>query len=222
MNITNTNQIENHHVFNLTIGSSGIGKTSLAKTLPHNETLIISAESGLLSIKDVSIDVVVIKTWSDLIQVYVELVEGTKYKHVFIDSLTEIAQILFTELKPDYSKAQTFGLYDEYSTKMMNFLRKMRDLSDYNFWITCLDKIEKKYEVDVVSINLIQRSLTKNILPLFDEVFYYDSVIKDDKTVRYLLTENNTQIDFAKDRSGKLDQYEKPNLGDIYNKIFNS
>lgn len=223
MQIKKTNQVENHHLFTLIVGASGVGKTSLAKTLPHEETLILSAESGLLSIRDAEIDVLEINSYQDLLNAFSFISKETKYKNIFIDSLTEIGEILFHELKPNYSKSQMFGLYEEYSTKMTKLLKAFRDLTQYNIYFTCLDKtIEKNLTESCIGIDLIQKSLSKKIPPLFDEVFYMDIADKEDGSkVRYLCT-NNSTIDFAKDRSGALDQFELPDLNNINNKIFNS
>lgn len=48
INIKSTKTVSSERFVALVVGPSGIGKTSLAKTLPEKETLIISAESGLL------------------------------------------------------------------------------------------------------------------------------------------------------------------------------
>ena len=70
-------------------------------------------------------------------------------------------------------------------------------------------------------MDMHQKSLSKSIPKLFDEVFYMTTVEHDGEMKRIIATDN-TIIDFAKDRSSKLNKYELPNLGNIYNKIFNS
>lgn len=221
MEITNTSNVDNHHIFSLIVGASGVGKTTLAATLNHEETLILSAESGLLSIKDSNIDVKEINTFQDMIDVFTFLKSGTKYKNIFLDSLTEVGEILFHELKPSYTKAQSFGLYEAYGDKITNLIKAFRDLTDYNIYFTVLDKITDLYGTDVVSIDLKQKSLAKKLPQLFDEVFYMKVHTKEDGSKVRALCTNNSIIDFAKDRSGRLDEYEKPNLQDINNKIFN-
>ena len=221
MKIIKTNEVDNHHIFALVVGSSGSGKTTLASTLPADETLILSAESGLLSIKKYSIDASEINSFKDLGDAFKYITENkTKYKHIVIDSLTEIGEILFHELKPKYDKSKTFGLYEDYSTRMIKFLKALRDLTQYNIWILCLDKLTAKDFTEVVSLDLIQKSLSKKVPALFDEVFYLTSIEHEGENKRVLITDN-TSIDFCKDRSGMLNKMELPNLGNIYNKIFN-
>lgn len=221
MQITKTSDVSNHHTFALIVGSSGSGKTTLASTLKHDETVILSAESGLLSIKDADIDVIEINDFQDMIDAYNFLKKGTKYKNVFLDSLTEVGEILFSKLKPDFTKQQSFGLYEAYGDKIIAMLKMFRDLTEYNIYFTALDKMTAKDFTEVVSIDLKQKSLAKRLPALFDEVFYLQIHEKEDGSkVRALCTDNSV-IDFAKDRSGKLGKYEKPDLQTINDKIFN-
>jgi len=47
------------------------------------------------------------------------------------------------------------------------------------------------------------------------------TAIEHDGEMKRIIATDNTVVDFAKDRSSKLSKYELPNLGNIYNKIFN-
>ena len=60
----------------------------------------------------------------------------------------------------------------------------------------------------------------KNILPsFFDEVFFYTKKTNTkNETQRVLITQLDEYF-YAKDRSNKLDQYEMPNIENIYKKI---
>jgi ABC-type iron transport system FetAB ATPase subunit len=218
--LTNTGAIDVHNVFCLIVGSSGVGKTTLAKTLEESRTLIISAESGLLSLKGTNIDVYEVNSSNEVKEAIAYAVNNQdKYDNLFFDSLTEIGEIFFSELKPKYDKKQNFNLYEHYTTELTKLLKWLRDLKGFNKYLTCLDKMVQKDFTEVISIDLIQKSLAKKIPALFDEVFYMAIHEKEDGTnVRAICTDNSV-IDFAKDRSGKLNKYEKPDLGIITNKI---
>jgi len=219
MQIQKTNQVEYHHIFSLIVGASGSGKTTLAGTLPLSETLIISAESGLLSLRGKEIDFVKITTFDDLVGIFQKLKAGLNYKHIFIDSVTEVGEVVFAHYKPQFDKTKNFGLYEAYSDTMIKFLKSLRDMDKYNVWLTCLDKLGDKNGNDTITLDLVQKSLAKKIVSFFDEVFYLSSVEQDGEVKRFIATDNSF-IDFAKDRSGALNKFEKPDLGVITNKIF--
>jgi hypothetical protein len=113
-----------------------------------------------------------------------------------------------------------FQLYDDYATRIIRLLKAFRDLVDYNIWMTCLDKMQAKDFTEIITIDLIQKSLSKKVPALFDEVFYLQVVDHEGEMKRALATDTSV-MDFCKDRSGTLNKYELPNLGAIYNKIFN-
>ena len=74
----------------------------MAATLPPEETLIISAEAGLLCLQGTEIDVAEVKTREELNQVLYDLGgKKLKYKYIFVDSLTEIGDMFLRELKDD-------------------------------------------------------------------------------------------------------------------------
>src|SRR6056297_1273790 len=125
----NTSQAENHHIFALICGPSGAGKTYSLGTLPNKKTLLLALDPGILTLKDKSIDVWKLESVDDLSKAYQELKAGTDYDHVCVDSLTELSEMCFAALKPQFKKSQTFALYDEFSTRMTSFIKAFRDLS---------------------------------------------------------------------------------------------
>ena len=66
MNIKSTKGLHVDSVKCIVHGKSGSGKTTLIGTADNATTLIISAESGLLSLSDKEIDVVEINAWEEL------------------------------------------------------------------------------------------------------------------------------------------------------------
>jgi len=224
MQKTTTDSTQLHHIFMLVVGASGAGKTYLLGTLPEDETIILSAESGLLPLRHKNIEVWNINTKQDLLDAFKELREGVKtqkgnaIKNIAVDSLTEIGEILFRETKPHFSKAQNFQLYEEYGAQLVNFIKSMRDMNQYNFIMTALDK---DMGDGVVGIDLIQKSLSKKLPAYFDLVTQLVDYKGETETRKVLLT-NHALSPFCKDRSGDLDDFETPNLNTIFNKIFNT
>lgn len=219
-------------------GVSGVGKTSLAATTGE-PTLIISAESGLLSIKKNKLDYLDVARDDEdnqilgadkklerlqAIAAYVNTKENKeKYKWLFIDSLTEIGQVILESLKITEPKFQdprnSLQMWGAFGEKMRGMIKFFRDMSGYNVVFTALAKQEKD-ELGRRYMGIDLQGKTADQLPgYFDEVFYFDIFESEDKTkIRQLATQPSDKY-VAKDRSGVLSQYEQPNLANIARKI---
>lgn len=210
-------------------GQAGSGKTVLSATTGA-PTLIVSAESGLLSIRNAPsyIRTTVVKSIEDLEEVYSYLMDegGLKdFEWVNIDSISEIAEVVLADEKASNKDAR--AAYGNLQDRMMKILRLFRDMP-CNVLMTAKQKRQEDQDTGIVSYvpMLPGSSLTQGIPYLFDEVFalrvekkqdadgnYYDErVIQTGKDRRYE----------AKDRSGELDFYEPPSLKKIAEKIRNS
>lgn len=215
MQKTNTSEVENHRMFALICGKSGSGKTFALGTLPNEETLILALDPGILTLKNRNIDVWKIETVDDLGAAYRELKAGTKYKHVCIDSLTELSEMCFSSLKPQFSKSQTFALYDEFSTRMVTLIKAFRDLSQYNVFVTTLLRDSE----DGAVIDVAQKSLGNRLPAYFDFSFLVKAFQKEGVTTRALVSDNSV-MDFLKSRSPLINEYEPVDLTNIINKVF--
>lgn len=215
MKKTNTNETVNHRIFALLCGKSGAGKTYALGTLPESETLILALDPGILTLKNKNIDVWKIENVEDLSVAYKELKKGTHYKHVCIDSLTELSEMCFASLKPQFSKSQTFALYDEFSTRMVTLIKAFRDLTDYNVFVTTLLRDTEEGCV----IDVAQKSLGNRLPAYFDFSFLVKSFQKEGITTRALVSDNSV-MDFLKSRSPQIQEYEPVNLTNIINKVF--
>lgn len=228
--IKKTGEIATKRFVALIVGPSGIGKTSLVRTLPEPEEkiLLISAESGLACLDGTNIDVIEVdpsSPTSSLEEIYGFLQKDStkkKYKYIFIDSLTEIAQLIVSELKKDPHLGQpknALAMWGKYSELMTVIIKSYRDMSDYSVIFTCLDAIEKDGLEKVESFNIQGTGIRNSIKAWYDLVLFY-KIYKDEEGnhIRKLVTDI-AESPLAKDRSGKLDQYEDANLSVIINKI---
>ena len=204
-------------------GISGIGKTSLARTAV-GKTIILSAESGLMSLSGADVDFIEIRNWPDVLEA-VRLLDTDafkeKYKNVFVDSLTETGQRLVEFLRQKYpGKDDNFNLWGEYNDLMTRFIKKMRDFKPYNVVFTALEKVDQD-EMKRRFMNVdLQGKIGDRLPALFDLVLRMEKVYeKDGKSIRGFLT-TSTDGAIAKDRSGKLNSpYEMADLTVVYNKI---
>ena len=85
----------------LVYGPSGAGKTTLCTTTGNpEEMLVLSAESGLLSIRDSGVQCATIKSVQDLREAQAFLAKGKHgFKWVCLDSISEIGEVLLAEEK---------------------------------------------------------------------------------------------------------------------------
>lgn len=228
--IKKTGDIASKRFVALVVGPSGIGKTSLARTLPAPEDriLIISAESGLLCLSGTNIDVYEINPDDPMVSIE-EIYEALdtdeykkKYDYIFVDSLTEIAQLIVSHLKkdPHYGQAKNaLPMWGKYGELMTTIVKSYRDMSDYSVIFTCLDAVQKDGLEKIESFNLPGNSVKDNIKSWFDLVLFY-KVYTDENGdhIRKLVTDI-AEAPLAKDRSGKLELYEDADLSVIINKI---
>ncbi|QDH45171.1 hypothetical protein [Salmonella phage SE13] len=206
-------------------GASGVGKTSLAKTLPHDKVLVINAEGGLMSIADADIDSTPINTFNDILALYKWLTESKdaqKYEHLIFDSLSDVAEVCL-----DYEKSQVNDkrqAYGNTNDKMMYIMRQFRDLP---FSVAYLCKLEKnKDEVTgamLYSPLMPGQQLPKQLPYLMDAVLALRMTAPDanGNSERYIQTQPDYQWE-AKCRNApgrELDAREPADLGWIYDKL---
>lgn len=219
------------HFSALCIGRAGIGKTSLLHTIPQDESiLVLSAESGLLCVRDLldsgQITAIEIESVSDMQEIF-EAVQTPEwqaaYKWLFIDSLTEIADKYAGWCQKKMAdKKDTYAMWHLYSQMVTDLVKGFRDLPHYNVILTCLEKI-KTNDVNqrFISPDVPGPSFSSKLTAVFDEVFYMTlGQDNEGKECRVLYTQPG-DLTPGKDRSGKLAPVEVPDLGVIRDKILN-
>jgi hypothetical protein len=234
MKIQSTKSVGHDSLKFLIWGAPGTGKTSLAATTGES-TFVVSAEAGLLSLAGHEIDYVDLahddegamiapaRRYDRLKDVFQYLVSDearSKYKWVMLDSLTEIGQLLHEKLQAKYpDRKDALVLWGEMSTEMRSMIKAFRDLRGYNVVFTALSQQDKDESGRRFSGVMLQGKIAEQLPGYFDEVFHY-TFLEDAEGVqqRVLVTRATDRVP-AKDRSGKLDQFEKPNLAAIAAKI---
>lgn len=207
----------------LVYAPAGHGKTVLGSTMPG--VLILSAEAGLLSIRGKDIPVIVIKTYQDLLDAYTWITtspHAASIQSVVLDSVSEIAEIVLSFNKAMVTdKRQAYGTMNDQITEL---IRNWRDLPKKHVLFIAKQEREKDERTGFLLYGpgMPGKQLTQGIDHFFDEVFYLGIGELADKTqYRFLRTRPNNEYR-AKDRSGVLDEFEKPDLTHIINKIVSS
>lgn len=228
MEVQNTKHIAEQKLKALIGGYSGAGKTTLAGTV-DGACLVISAESGLLSLAGKDVDFIDIskdakgeviadpsKRIERLGEIFKWLYAGTKYKSVFLDSLSEMGELLVSKCQKDFpDRKDSFPMWGEYNKLMRAMIKNFRDLP-YHVYMTCIIEPDKDQNGKRYMSFDIQGKISEKLPQYFDEVFYL--MVNEDGT-RKLYTKATDTLRHAKDRSNKLDAVEAPDLGHIVRKI---
>ena len=204
----------------LIYGPSGVGKTRLSGTAP--KPLIVSAESGTLSIAGNNHPEAKISSIKDLAEVFgwLQSSAASMIESVCLDSLTEIMEMVLSSIKPGYKDARQ--AYLELQETTMLWVRKFRDgLPGKHVFMTAKMEWVKDEATGICSYQPMMpgQKLGPALPYLFDEVFRL-GVGKDTSgnKFRFLQTEADLQY-VAKDRSGNLAPTEHPDLTFLVKKI---
>ena len=219
INITSTN-LECNFVKLLVYGDSGVGKTTLIKTAP--KPIIISTESGLLPLSGLNIPVIKVSSFDELSDAF-EYVTDPDNKHKFeticLDSITDLAEaILIAYKKETKDPRQAYGRIND---DIAEIIRAFRDIETHHVYVTAkMNRVEDANSGFArYGAMMPGRTLVQQIPYFFDEVLYL-AVDEDEEgnPFRYFQTQPSS-THTAKDRSGKLDNPELPNLTIVINKI---
>lgn len=235
----------------LVYGESGTGKTSLIGSAePRFKTLILDAESGLLSLrkraaeitkqtgKKFEFDSYPIRSVDDLARARDFLYNGKHdYKLVALDSGTELqrqlSEAIRTKRKKEKDGTEVVTVNDTMETrdwgiilnKMVSVIRSFRDLPNVSFLMTALTQEEKNESTGESKIMpMLDGKIRQQIGGYFDHVLYSFSKERQledgGKRVEYRLLTQNNGRIMGKSRGGFLPLVCEPDFCKIYDSIF--
>lgn len=190
--ITSTKDMSLDYAKVVLYGPPGSGKTTMGATFPS--VLFLSAESGLLSIRDKAVDVWTINDWEDLEEAYSFLRKGDHgYKSVVIDSLTEVQKKLhehivrkFPGKRRDYEDLMSQSDWGYAIDKLRKMCRAFRDLP-MNVVFIALDQTDTSEEESITKPALSGKTMAVELLGWVDAAIYCPGPIKDeDGNAEYL------------------------------------
>lgn len=236
LNFTSASQASaSQGVKSLVYGGAGAGKTVLCATCPA--PLLISAESGSLSLKQANLErlygvgnpficydmpMIEIVTVEDLTDAYnwcLSSAEAQQFQTICIDSISEIAEVVLNNAKRQVKDPRQ--AYGELIEKMETTIRAFRDLQGKNVLVSAkMEPTKDELNGTVKYGPAMPGSKLGNKLPyFFDEVFRLGiGQTQQGEKYRFLQTQPDLQYE-AKDRSGALDPVEAPIMGAIFAKI---
>lgn len=221
MKIQSTGNVVTNGVKCMVYGQAGSGKTVLCATAPN--PIILSAEAGLISLQWANLPYIQIDTVAELHEAYnwfASSKEALQYETCCLDSISEISEVILAqqkELNKDPRKA-----YGETQDQVLALIRAFRDLPGRNVYFSAKQEAIKDGITGAATYGpmLTGNKLAQHVPYFFDELFqlfvYVDPQTKQE--TRALRTKTDNQY-VAKDRSGKLHDWEPPNLNEVFNKI---
>lgn len=200
-------------------GPAGHGKTRAISTLPNPITL--SAEAGLLSIKEFDLPYIEIATLDDLYDAYrwvSSSEEAKQFESVALDSISEIAEVLLSAEKKVLVSGKVRDprqAYGAMQDRMGDLIRAFRDLPGKHVYFSAkLEKSADELGTVAYAPSMPGQKFAQQLPYFFDEVFAFRK-----EQGHFALMTSTDGVWSAKDRSGKLDQWEAPDLGAVIRKI---
>lgn len=251
----------------LIAGPSGIGKTSLLRTLHNPErALLVDIEAGDQAVRDVKCDAVRPQTWPEMrnlacylggpdlslpeggpysqshYDAMVKEFEGFdtgKYDLLFVDSLTAAARLClrWAQSQPEAFSEKTGkpdprGAYGLLGREMLQWLARLQHTRGKAvIFVAILENVKDEFGRASWELQIDGSKAGRELPGIVDQVIAMHMIPHPDGDERhedapaivraFLCTpEANLLAGFMpKDRSGRLDAFERPNLGALIDKL---
>ncbi len=252
-------------------GPSGVGKTSLLKTLPAAETLCIDLEAGMKSVQDWPGDSIPVRTFADALDIacliggvnpaadetsvfcerhynhvvglYPDLVAlVAKKRIVFVDSITDLTRqaMAWAKTRPEAfseksGKPDTRGAYGLLAREVIGLLKHLQHAEAKTvIFVGILEKVTDEFSRITWQPQMEGGKAGRELPGIVDQVISMSLFAPDGdpgsaadwrhdpergEVRRFVCRAGNPFGLPAKDRSGRLDVTEPPDLGALLSKI---
>ncbi len=247
-------------------GPSGVGKTSLARTLPPKETVVIDLEAGMKSLQGWTGDSIPVRTFPDALDIAC-LIGGVNpaadssgffskghYEHVaaaypdlltllsgkrfvFVDSITDLTRqaMAWAKTRPEAfsektGKPDTRGAYGLLAREVIGLLKHLQHASGKTvIFVGILESITDDMNRTTWQPQMDGGKVGRELPGIVDQVVTLSLFDRDENgwrhnptsgaERRFVCRSGNPWGLPAKDRSGRLEITESPDLGALLSKI---
>lgn len=219
INLRSTSDVHVNGLKLCVFGGAGSGKTTLIGTAPN--PIIISAESGLLSLSGMNIPYIEVNSPNDIAEAYAwatKSKESEQFQTIALDSISECAELILSAEKKANKDARM--AYGNMAEQVIDLIKAFRDISGKHVYFS--SKIEKTQDETgkiLWSPSMPGNKLSQQIPYLFDEVFALRVERNEEGVIERALQTAPDSTYVAKDRSGKLSPWEDADLGLVIRKI---
>jgi AAA domain len=242
----------------LIIGSTGVGKTSLLRTLDPATTLFVDIEAGDLAVQDIAIDAFRPRSWPACRDLNVYLAGANpavpadavysekhldavidqfnaaperlaQYRTFFIDSITAAGRLCFAwaSQQPEAfsersGKKDLRGAYGLHAREMSTWLLHLQQARAVNIvFLGILETVTDDFNRTEHRLQMEGARTGRELPAIVDQIVTMHWIkFGDGGPVRaFVCTSPNPWQYPAKDRSGRLEQIEEPNLGKLISKL---
>ena len=247
-------------------GPSGVGKTSLLKSLPLAETLCIDLEAGMKSVQDWRGDSIPVRTFADALDIgclvggvnpsadpsgffseahyqhlresYPDLVQMIAGKRIiFVDSITDLTRqaMAWAKTRPEAfsdktGKPDTRGAYGLLAREVIGLLKHLQHAQAMTvIFVGILERVTDEFNRTTWQPQMEGGKAGRELPGIVDQVITMSLFARDGDGWRHepergedrrLVCRSGNPFGLpAKDRSGRLDVTEPPDLGALLSKI---
>jgi hypothetical protein len=240
----------------LIAGPTGVGKTSLLRTVDPSRALLLDSEAGDLSIQDLPVDTIHIDDWQTArdvacriggpnpsfsplhcySQAHYDKIGGplenlSRYDVIVADSITDLSRRSFrwSEQQPEARSDRTGAKdlragYGLHARELLLWLYQLQHVrAKHVVFVGILERLTDDFNRPLgFQVQMEGAKVPREIGAIVDEFIIMDWIKfdgRDEPTRAFICTSPNRWNYPAKDRSGRLDQIEPPDLGKLLTKI---